>query len=122
MPISPFGKEVRKLRIDSDLTLADMAEFMNVTPSYLSSVETGRKPLTETVITKTIEFFQTHGIDAGGLRSLADQSKKELSVAHLHAHEREALFALARQFPEAVDDSERDALLNRVRKAMKEPA
>lgn len=119
--MSPFGKEVRKLRIDADLLLADMAEYLQVTPSYLSSVETGRKPLTDAVVTKTIEYFRLRGIDARSLRNIADQAKKEVNVAQLHASEREAMLALARRFPD-VDDARREDLLARVHDLLKESA
>ena len=41
--ITRFGKELRKIRIDHGEILKDMAEKLQVTPSFLSSVEVGKK-------------------------------------------------------------------------------
>jgi transcriptional regulator with XRE-family HTH domain len=43
--ITPFGKFCRKLRIDNDEFLKDMARKLEVTPSYLSAVEKGKRPI-----------------------------------------------------------------------------
>lgn len=41
MPVTltPYGKEVRKLRVDADAKLRHMAEYMGVSVAYLSSIE-----------------------------------------------------------------------------------
>lgn len=41
MPITltPYGKEVRKLRVDADAKLRHMAEYMGVSVAYLSAIE-----------------------------------------------------------------------------------
>lgn len=41
--ITTFGKLLRKLRIDHNEVLKDMADRLGVTPSFLSAVEVGRK-------------------------------------------------------------------------------
>lgn len=43
MKLTEFGKFSRKLRIDNGELLKDMAIKLNVTPSFLSMVETGRR-------------------------------------------------------------------------------
>ena len=43
MKLADFGKFLRKLRIDNGELLKDMAIKLNVTPSFLSMVETGRR-------------------------------------------------------------------------------
>lgn len=120
MRLTPFGKQVRKLRIDGNLKLADMATYLRVTPSYLSSIETGRKPVNEEIVRGTIEFFRQHGIEALELRALADQSQKVVSVCHLLERERETVVALARRFPQSKDESARKLFLSRVEQFMKE--
>ena len=44
--ITPFGKYLRKLRIDHDEKLKDMAAKLGVTGSYLSAVEIGKRDST----------------------------------------------------------------------------
>ena len=43
MKLTEFGKFLRKLRVDNGELLKDMAIKLNVTPSFLSMVETGRR-------------------------------------------------------------------------------
>jgi transcriptional regulator with XRE-family HTH domain len=45
--LTPFGKKVRKLRIDVGVTLKSMADAMGVTSSYLSAIETGKRAVTD---------------------------------------------------------------------------
>lgn len=40
--LTEFGKRLRKIRIDNNEILYNMAEKLQVTPVYLSTVETGR--------------------------------------------------------------------------------
>lgn len=61
MRLSRFGKVVRKARIDADALLGDMADHMGVTPSYLSSIETGRRKLTQEVVDKAHAYFKSIG-------------------------------------------------------------
>ena len=44
--ITPFGKELRKARVDLDMAQADMAKTIGVSPAYLSAVETGKRKAT----------------------------------------------------------------------------
>ena len=43
--ITPIGKFLRKLRIDTGEILKDMAEKLHVSPSFLSAVENGKKKI-----------------------------------------------------------------------------
>ena len=45
MKLTEFGKFLRKLRIDNGELLKDMAIKLNVTPFFLSMVETGRRSI-----------------------------------------------------------------------------
>ena len=45
MKLTEFGKFLRKLRIDNEELLKDMSVKLNVTPSFLSMVETGRRSI-----------------------------------------------------------------------------
>ncbi len=53
---APVGKILRKLRIDHDERLSDMARHLAVSPAFLSAVERGKKPpplrLVQAVVTK----------------------------------------------------------------------
>ena len=38
-----LGKELKKLRIDLGVTLMGMSELVELSPAFLSAIETGRK-------------------------------------------------------------------------------
>jgi len=97
--LTTFGKEVRKLRIDYGIRTKEMAESLGVSPSYLSAMETGRKPLTDNFITTVTSFFKTKGVDASHLKQAAELSKDRFTI-HVEKHEDRALVAaFARRFP-----------------------
>lgn len=52
-----FGKVIRKLRIDADVTMAVMAAEMGVSPSFLSQVESGNKLLSPAWAEKIYDYF-----------------------------------------------------------------
>ena len=45
--VTPYGKHIRKIRIDRDMKMTQMAELMGVSKAYISSVENGRRRITE---------------------------------------------------------------------------
>ena len=54
--LTKFGKELRKIRIENDEILKDMADKLNVTAAYLSAVENGNRKVPDawvnTIVTK----------------------------------------------------------------------
>ena len=113
MPTTPFGKQVRKYRIDADRTLSDMAKELGVSAAYLSAVETGRKPLNDELVKRCVHYFRKVGVDAGDLLKLADRCRKEVNIERLDEPEREALAALARKLPRLPKDK-RKAMIARI--------
>ena len=45
--ITPFGKSLRNIRMDRGMLLKDMAQDLDVTSSYLSAVEVGKRNVPE---------------------------------------------------------------------------
>lgn len=43
--VTPFGRFLRKLRIDHNQKMRDMSSILGVTPSFLSNVERGIRPI-----------------------------------------------------------------------------
>lgn len=52
MSLTHFGKELRNYRIYHGLLLADMSYDLNMRPSELSAIETGREPIPDGFIQK----------------------------------------------------------------------
>ena len=52
--LTDFGKELRKIRIDNNEFLKDMANKLGVTVSYLSAVENGKRDIPDEWLDKII--------------------------------------------------------------------
>jgi len=76
--LTPFGRFLRKLRIDRGEIMKDMAEKLNVTASFLSAVEVGKKPVPDSWVPAIGQKYDL--IDLAGLQYLADLSKPEFKV------------------------------------------
>lgn len=80
MMITSLGKELRKLRIDLGITLNGMAEAINVSPSLLSSVETGKKPAPANLIDRLAGVYEEVSARKAELVRMAEETKKEVRI------------------------------------------
>jgi transcriptional regulator with XRE-family HTH domain len=78
--MTPFGKIVRHLRIDREMLLGDMAELLNVSSSYLSQIETGKKPIPEGFAERVANLFNLAGDDLIALRTAVATSTSEFKI------------------------------------------
>jgi len=119
--LTPFGKKVRKLRIDVGVTLKSMADSMDVTSSYLSAIETGKRAVTKPVLDSIIAFFSEEGVQAKDELTQAardSQQSVEINLSGKASHAREVAIAFARNFDElnANDFQKLSELLNKKNK------
>lgn len=96
MAITQFGKAIRRARIDADVNLSTMAEHFGVTAAFLSSLESGRKNISDEWLRKIEAFFQERGIRIDGLRELADVSNKVVPLDGLAPDQQRLVSAFAR--------------------------
>lgn len=73
--LTPFGKYLRKLRIDRNELMKDMADKLKVTSSYLSAVEMGKKPVPDSWLPVLSKEYQLQSM--AELAELAYESKPE---------------------------------------------
>lgn len=109
--LTPFGKEIRKLRIERGETMMEMANRIQKSPSYLSSVETGRKSIPATLINQIV---QTYGLDdraAQRLQDAANASASVFKIAPTEEKDQELVAAFARKF-DSLTDEQRKQLFN----------
>ncbi len=59
--LSPIGMFLRKRRIDWQLTLSDLGDQIGLSHSYLSEIETGKKPISFKNLGKLIKALQIEG-------------------------------------------------------------
>lgn len=76
-----FGQRLRDLRIAKNITLAAMAKILGVTTSYLSQIETGKKPPSSPVMVDQIcAILGLIWDDAEHMKQLAAQSKARVTI------------------------------------------
>jgi HTH-type transcriptional regulator, competence development regulator len=97
--INPFGKALRKLRIDRGWLLKDMAQGIGVATSFLSGVETGRKAIPAGLVEKISSWAQLANDEVTKLRKAAITSQREFKItvqSDFSDGDREAAALLAR--------------------------
>ncbi|WP_370244915.1 MULTISPECIES: helix-turn-helix domain-containing protein [Alteromonas] len=75
--LSKFGQLVRKLRIDRQMKLGEMAVGLGVSSAYLSALENNKKKLTNDFVERVVEFFDVSDKAADEIRDAAALSKEE---------------------------------------------
>ena len=110
--LTEFGKVLRKIRIDNDEILKDMANKLNVTVSYLSAVENGKREVPNSWVDKIITEYQLSGNEIRNLKDALYNSKNEVSInlSCLNDNKKQAAIAFAREFDEFTDDEIKDIL------------
>lgn len=78
--ITPFGKKLRIFRIERGEVLYDMAQKLNLSSSYISSIETGRRKVTEDFIKKLCEAYDLEDDELTSFRGAAEQSAVSVSL------------------------------------------
>jgi HTH-type transcriptional regulator, competence development regulator len=123
--LTPFGKEVRKLRIDHDppMKLKDLADQIGVSSAYLSSVETGAKSAAPGLVDKVADALEVDSEVRRNLHRLASESVKvvQLDLTHGGAQAKDLAMTFARRFP-SLDDEQVSALLRIIERDDNTPA
>lgn len=97
MATTQIGKELRKLRIEGDERLIDMARRIEKSSSFVSAVETGAKPPPTGFENLIISAYQLVGQAAKSIQVAADLSRKAFTVHTTNNLEKEAVGLLARR-------------------------
>jgi transcriptional regulator with XRE-family HTH domain len=79
--MTPFGARLRQMRADRGLTLKAMAAALDVTPTYLSALEHGRRGRpTWYFVQRVIQYFNVIWDDAEELQKLAELSHPRIVI------------------------------------------
>jgi transcriptional regulator with XRE-family HTH domain len=95
--MTPFGIANRKLRLDKGLRLLDLAKKLDLSSSYVSAVETGKKSIPPGYIALVVRALDLTDAEARELQKAADGSKKIIEVEGLKGSDRELVAAFARR-------------------------
>lgn len=115
---TPFGKVVRKHRVENGKRLKDMADFLNVKSSFISAIETGKKAVPVSLVDKVAEFLELDESGLIELRQLANESLSRISIplGSANKERRELATAFSRKFDDLTKD-EVDKLMKVLDKA-----
>lgn len=104
--ITEFGKALRKLRIDKDELLKDMASKLDVTISYLSAVENGRREVPQNWVDDITILYGLNAKERDKLENLAYKSKKRISInlESADSKRKDVALAFARKFDDFSDE------------------
>ncbi|USP02727.1 XRE family transcriptional regulator [Bartonella taylorii] len=89
--VTPFGKILRKLRVDHSERLLDMAKKLDISVAFLSSVEIGKKSVPVGLEEKIIELYALDQEKALLLRKAAYTCRKSFTIKTSDPLRREAV-------------------------------
>lgn len=104
MATTALGKFLRKIRIDRDERLYDMAKHLGVSSAFLSGVENGHKKASTTLINNIIDIYN---LDKGQQERLKDAlsfSENKIDISQFSPQKQEATLMFARKFDELTDE------------------
>ncbi|WP_419020052.1 helix-turn-helix domain-containing protein [Intestinimonas butyriciproducens] len=107
--ITAFGKALRKLRIDRGEVLKDMADKLNVSPSFISAVENGRKNAPTGWINEIASAYDLGETERKDLHEAAKESVQAVKISLFGADypQRSAALVFARDFDSLTEETAR---------------
>ena len=107
--LTPFGVEIRKIRLERRMRLLDMAALVGKSVAFLSAIETGRKPIPDGFVAHIGHGMSLAAEEIRRLRAATDRTRKDVRVEDLSHDDRELVAAFARRV-DSVPDNLREAL------------
>ena len=108
MAITELGKKLRKLRIDEDERLLDMAGRLEKSAAFISAVETGKKAPPSGFEELIINVYRLADAAATSLRKAADRSRKAFTLEANTTLERDTAGLMARRMKNLSDEELRE--------------
>jgi transcriptional regulator with XRE-family HTH domain len=97
---TPLGKELKKLRIDLGLTLMGLSDLVDLSPAFLSAIETGRKRVPDNFLNTLAAKIPAVAEDRAKFEVLINQARREVRMPIENATYQDAMLAteFARRF------------------------
>ncbi len=102
--LTKFGKQLRKIRIDNDHRLKDMADKLKVTVAYLSAVENGNRKVPDEWIHIIVEEYHLNAQEQIELQHAAYEEKTEIRISLEEADKVDLALSFARKFKSLTND------------------
>ncbi|MDQ1236708.1 transcriptional regulator with XRE-family HTH domain [Paenibacillus sp. SORGH_AS306] len=110
--LTQFGTFCRKLRIDNGELLKNMADKLEVTSSYLSAVETGKRNVPHDWIEKITNFYQLNDESKNQLKFAIENSVPSIKIdlRNTSNQDKNLVMAFAREFKELNEEKKTQIL------------
>jgi transcriptional regulator with XRE-family HTH domain len=85
LKITDFGQKIRDARFKARVSLRDMSKSLDVTPAFLSSIETGRSKIPLDIVGRIARFLSENKcpVDERELRKLAMVANENAPLSNL---------------------------------------
>lgn len=105
-----FGKLLRKIRIDHDELLKNMADKLNITSAYLSAIENGKRPIPPTLVKQIKDIYKLDNARVDELIEAEDQVRTSVSfdLSDMDTEKRQMVISLARSFEDISEEKLRE--------------
>lgn len=115
--ITKLGIFLRKLRLDSGEIMKVMAEKLNVSSSFLSAVENGKKKMPDDWYQQIVTLYNLNLSNQKELKKAIEESKNsvEINIENLNSSKKELVFSFAREL-EKMDDNEVKQIISFLKK------
>ena len=107
--VTEFGKWVRKLRLEHGETMLDMSRKLGRFPSFLSAIETGRKPVPSQIVDAIAATYGLNESMTAELRERAANGHFAFRLAPNNEGDRELVAAFAARL-DSLSDTQREAI------------
>ena len=79
--VTPLGKELRIIRLNFNEILKDMANKIGITPSYLSSIENGKRTPTLALVNKIIRIYGLNEEESLNIQEALYKTINEITIS-----------------------------------------
>lgn len=110
--VSDFGKQLRKIRIDNNEVLKDMAKKLGITSAYLSAIENGKRDVPKNYVENIVSLYKLNEAAKEELNDAFEKTIKTivLDVEKYDDNKRELALKFARTFKNMDDERVMDFL------------
>lgn len=118
--LNEFGKALRKIRIEHQELLKDMADKLGVSSAYLSAVETGKRRIPQGWVNSIVELYSLDSHQGSILQDAMDRSVPDITIPLDGASmaKRDAVLSFARAL-DGLSDEELSKIMSTMKKKSK---
>lgn len=109
MKATAFGKYLRGLRLENEIFLKDMADVLNVSSAYLSSIELGKKSVPDSFVAKIVDEYGLNSNETADLRHAAalSQPSVKIDLVGKQNDDRELVMSFALRYESLSEESKK---------------